>query len=109
MRHIALLGLVVFGLLVVIGCGKDDSPPTVEQTREIVAEKVDQINAYLAEQDIEKAEAKLAELKDMLADASEDARAAIGKAIDTAEKAIEAAKAKDKGDSLLKTLTGDGD
>lgn len=109
MTRITLLTLIVAGLVLVVGCGKDETPQTAEEAREVANEKFDEIRQYIQDQDMEKAQETLAELQGMAEDASGEAKQALQKAADTAEQAIKAAKSGEEGESILERLSGDGD
>ncbi|MFW6066289.1 MAG: hypothetical protein ACOC9S_05665 [Planctomycetota bacterium] len=109
MKRIALLSLITIGLGFVVGCGKDETPQTAEEASEVASEKLDEIRQYIQDQDMEKAEETLSELRKMAEDASGEAEEALQKAVDSAKSAIEAAKAGEEGGSILDRLGGDGD
>lgn len=109
MRRTVFVPLVAVGLAFVVGCNGDETPQTAEEAQKLAAEKLDAIKQYVKDQDVEKAEDVLDELKRMLEDAPDEAKAAIQKAIDTAEGIIRGAKAAEEGGDILDKLPGGGD
>ncbi|MGC9454040.1 MAG: hypothetical protein ACP5HU_04175 [Phycisphaerae bacterium] len=107
MKRTLLLTLIAAGLVLMVGCGKDETPQTAEEASEVAGEKLDEIRQYIQDQDMDKAEEALAELQKMAEDASGEAKEALDKAVASAKSAIEAAKAGEEGEDLLDRLGGD--
>lgn len=106
MKKLIFVAMIAAGLTLAVGCGKDKTPETAEEAQKVAQDKLTEIKDYIAEQDMDKAEETLAELKKMAKDASGDAQEALESAVKSAESAIKAAEG---GEGLMDSITGGGD
>ena len=80
---------------------------TSEEARKMADEKLEEIKQHVKDQDMDKAEEALEELKTKLEDAPPEAKEAMRKAVEAGEAAIQAAKsAGEQGREALENLTG---
>ncbi|MBS3735277.1 MAG: hypothetical protein KGY99_10200 [Phycisphaerae bacterium] len=104
MNRIVLLTLTV-ALAFVVGCGDDEAPQTPEEAKDMAQAKLKDIKDAIADDDMDKANDVLQELKDMHADASEDVKKAIAGIVETAEKVVKGAEGveglKEGGENLM--------